>query len=92
MKTFALVYKVSAKWQEFGTRLGQDLNQMKSWAEKHRGNGIKIWKEVMDCWLTEGGTRDYPATWEGLYSLLDGLNLSAVAVELRHAVSKCARV
>ena len=86
VKTFSLVYKVSSKWQEFCTRLGQDPKHL---TKKHRGNGIKIWKEVMDEWLSDGGTQDYPATWEGLCLLLDNMNLSSVTTELRHAVNKC---
>ena len=90
MKTFSLVYKVSTKWQEFGSRLGQAPNLLKGWHKKHHGNAIQIWKEVMEHWLCSGGTQDYPATWEGLYSLLDDLRLSTVTAELRLAVSKCA--
>ena len=40
----------------------------------------------MDDWLTRGGSRDYPATWEGLYSLLNDLGYGNVAVKLKNAV------
>ena len=43
--------------------------------------------QVMDDWLTRGGSRDYPATWEGLYSLLNDLGYGNVAVKLEKAVS-----
>ena len=42
--------------------------------------------QVMDDWLTRGGSRDYPATWEGLYSLLNDLGYGNVAVKLKKAV------
>ena len=87
-KTFGLVYKVSSKWQEFGVRLGQDPKRFQGWSKKHRSNAIKIWKEVMEMWLAEDGTHDYPATWEGVHSLLCDLNLAPIAAELRHALSK----
>ena len=92
VKTFCLVYEVSTRWQEFDTRLGQDPNLLKGWHKKHHGNGIKVWKEVMEHWLSSGGTEDYSATWEGLYSLLDDMKLSTVSAELKLAVSKCAKV
>ena len=43
--------------------------------------------QVMDDWLTRGGSRDYPATWEGLYSLLNDLSYGNVAMKLKKAVS-----
>ena len=41
----------------------------------------------MDDWLTRGGSRDYPATWGGLYSLLNDLGYGNIAVKLMKAVS-----
>ena len=43
--------------------------------------------QVMDDWLTRVGSHDYPATWEGLYSLLNDLGYGNVAVKLEKAVS-----
>ena len=43
--------------------------------------------QVMDHWLTRGGSHDYPATWEGLYSLLNDLGYGNVAVKLKNAES-----
>ena len=42
--------------------------------------------QVIDDWLTRGGSHDYPATWEGLYSLLNDLEFGSVAVKLKKAV------
>ena len=92
VETFRLASRVSSEWPTFGTLLDQSLDQLNHWDSKHRGNSLNIWKEMMDHWLTAEGTEDYPATWEGLYSLLDDLDLPSIAAELRHAVCMCAKL
>ena len=92
METFQLASRVCSEWQNFGTLLDQSLDQLRHWAQEHQGNSLSIWKEVIDHWLTAEGTEDYLATWEGLYSLLDDLNLPSIAAELRHAVCMCAKL
>ena len=42
--------------------------------------------KVMEHWLAEGGTPDYPATWEGLYELLEDVEYAEVAEELKRIV------
>ena len=83
---FRLIKKVSARWYEFGLLLGADFNELDSWESQYRGDADMCWIRVIDNWLTRGGSRDYPATWEGLYSLLDDLEFGSVAVKLKKAV------
>ena len=42
-------------------------------------------KAVLSYWL-DRPPHYYPATWEGLYELLDDSELSQVAIELKQAV------
>ncbi len=79
--------KVSAKWKDFGLRLSMTLNDLEALECEHRGNAKDIWNKVMDHWLAGGGGCDYPASWEGLYTLLNDLELSEVAKQLEKAVN-----
>ena len=92
VETFRLANRVCSKWQHFGTMLEQESNQLNSWAQKHSNDCLKIWKEVMDHWLAVEGTHDYPATWEGLYTLLEDLEFFKVAADLKSAISECAKM
>lgn len=55
------------------------------------GNLTLCWNKLMECWLQDG-MHEYPATWEGLYILLEDANFPAVAEKLRKAVSPAIRV
>ena len=44
----------------------------------------------MDDWLSDGGTSDYPATWEGLVSILEAVQCSKVAEDLKHVLASIA--
>lgn len=79
--------KVSAKRRDFGILLGLTTNQLDAWDEKDRGDAHRIWNRVMEYWL-DRDTREYPATWDGLCTLLTDVNCSNVAKELSEAVSK----
>ncbi len=95
-QTFRLVDRVSSKWMEFGRLLGLHANQLDGWKMESLGTVATCWNKVMAFWLEEGGggggAQDYPATWEGLYSLLEDLNLREIAkeLEMKVALSQCA--
>ena len=78
--------RVSAKWYNFGMLLGLDLNQLDGWEAEYRGNASRCWNRVMNQWLTQGGSHDYPATWEGLYTLLRDTEFPNIATKLKNAV------
>lgn len=71
---------------KFGRLLGLSTNQLRTWERQNLGSMVMCWVEVMEHWLTEGGTHDYPATWEGLYTLLNDSERSVVARDLKRAV------
>ena len=62
------------KWYDFGLLLGIGFNELDAWKIQYQGDATICWNKVMDDWLTRGGSHDYPATWEGLYSLLNDLD------------------
>ena len=80
-----MVDQVCAEWYEFGM-LGFSLNQLKMWDAEYRGNAKRGWNEVMEQWLTQGGSGDYPAMWEGLYNLLRDTGFRNIARKVENAV------
>lgn len=87
-KTFRLVDRVSAGWHKFGILLGISQNQLKVWDEKYRGNSSMCWTKVMEHWLNGGGKDCYPATWEGLYTLLEDADYLQVAKDFKEVVDE----
>ena len=85
---FQLVSEVSVKWKEFGLRLGMTLNDLEALEREYRGNAKDIWNKVMDHWLAGKAARDYPVSWEGLYSLLRDVELSETANQLEKAINE----
>ena len=65
-----------------------EQNVLKSLEEKFQRDAAKCWDEVMDRWISIGGTRDYPATWEGLYVLLKDVESFEVAQNLKKVLQQ----
>ncbi len=86
VKIFRLVDEVSTKWQLFGTLIGLSANKLQVWEKENTNNITMCCNKVMEHWLLVGGSRDYPTTWEGLYTLLEDAELSEVANSLKKAV------
>jgi hypothetical protein len=89
MHHFSLKEKIHSHWEEIGIQLSLSLNQMNAWKEECLGNVGRCWTRVMDHWLTGGGTPDYPATWDGIYKLLEYINCPAIAQELMKSLESC---
>ena len=87
VKTFNLGEKVSGKWRDMGIRMGIGLNTLDN-IEDDKGKVSKCWQEIMKKWMSgEGARSGYPATWEGLYELLNSVKVSKVAQDLKKAVN-----
>lgn len=86
-KTFRLVDEVSAKWRDFGLSLGTSMNMLNGWETQENRNAVTCWELVMDRWLTQGGTDNYPATWAGLHTLLKDHKFVSTAGKLKEAVA-----
>lgn len=83
---FCLAKEVSANWFDFGLILGIKRKQLDAWDAQYRGDASKCWNRVMEHWLDKGGSRDYPATWEGLITLLNDLGFEQLAKTLKCAI------
>ena len=88
-QTFRLVGMVSVQWREFGILLGFSQNELNALNDEHRGNVKNCWDAVMDGWISGVRACDYHNTWDGLCGLLNDLELSAVANDLKKAVARC---
>ena len=72
-------------WEEIGLHLGIQMGDLKAWETIHMKDPRKCINEVLHCWL-ESPSETYPASWEGLYKLLEDIELKEVAIELKQAL------
>ena len=70
------------KWRDLGD-LVIPRQVLAGWSK--RKDDIEGCRAVLSYWL-DHPPRHYPATWEGLYELLDDSKLGQVAVQLKQAV------
>ena len=57
---------------------------MENWAKET--DNEECWERVMDAWLEGQGQDEYPPTWEGLYVLLEDVQLGGHVTALKEAV------
>ena len=86
-QTFRLVDRVSSKWKQFGLLLGLEPNQLDALKLDNPGQTAMCWNIVMEHWR-KGDSVQYPPTWEGLYTLLEDMEFSRFADELKEAVDR----
>jgi hypothetical protein len=79
---FRLKSSIMHKWRDVGI-LVVPRQLLEVWAKEK--NTKECCKAVLSYWLNHP-PRNYPATWEGLYELLDDSELRQVAIELKQAV------
>ena len=82
VKKFRLKNCVVHKWRKIGN-LVVPRQQLEVWGK--RMDDEECCEAVLSHWL-DHPPRHYPATWEGLYELLDDSELGQVAIELKEAV------
>ena len=82
VKKFRLKQSIMHKWRDVGD-LVVPRQQLDVWAKEK--NAKECCTAVLSYWL-DHPPRHYPATWEGLYELLDDSELGQVATELKQAV------
>ena len=87
-QTFRLIDKVQSSWKKFGTILCLEHDMLESWEVQYQRDAPTCLKKVLKYWLDEGGVKDYPPTWEGLYNLLVDVKYSVVAKELKNVLTK----
>ena len=79
---FRLKTSIIHRWRKIGN-LVAPRQQLEVWAK--RLDDEDCCEAVLSHWL-DHPPRHYPATWEGLYELLDDSELGQVATELKLAV------
>ena len=84
-QSFSLQRRVSAAWRKFGKLLDFKFIHLRGLEQQYRGVGDDCWDHVMQHWM-DGGSKSYPPTWQGLYSLLKDVGFAAVTIELKEAV------
>lgn len=86
-KQFRLMDKIGTKWQVIGQCIGLASYKLDLIDRENRETAVRL-ERVMTEWLCGEGAGHYPVTWEGLYHLLEEINMNAVALGLREAVTK----
>ena len=87
VKKFRLKQSIMYRWRNVGD-LVVPRQQLEVWA--NRSDDEENCRSVLSYWL-DHPPHHYPATWEGLYELLDDSELGQVATELKHAVDNAVR-
>ena len=82
VKKFKIKSSIIHRWRKIGN-LVVPRQQLLVWAK--RMDDEECCEAVLSHWLDHPPSR-YPATWEGLYELLDDSELGQVAIELKEAV------
>lgn len=58
-----------------------------AWREECLGNATRCWLKVMHRWLAGEDASDYPTSWDGLYEMLEDVEYTEVARQLREIVA-----
>ena len=75
----------------FGYRFERDPDELEALEDEYSRNARRCWYKVMELWLGDGGTSEYPTTWEGLMVALEDVEFSNVARELEKALNSVIR-
>ena len=82
VKKFKLKSSIYHKWRHIGN-LVCSRQQLDVWAKEK--DAEDCCEAVLSHWL-DHPPRHYPATWEGLYEILDDSELGQVAADLKNAL------
>ena len=78
--------KASSRWSDFGLRFELEADLLEAFKFECVGDSQRCWCKVMGEWLEEGGTSEYPATWEGVLNVLEDVEYKRVARELERVL------
>ena len=84
VKKFRLKSLIIHEWRKIGNVVAS-YAQLEAWSKEFQRKAEDCCDAVLNHWLTHPPP-DYPATWEGLYELLEDAELSKVAADLKIAV------
>ena len=88
LETFRLKTAIIHKWRDIGNLL-VPRQLLETWAKEKDAKACC--DEVLSHWL-DNPPPYYPATWEGLYELLNDSELGQVASDLKQAVDNATAV
>ena len=80
-----IVQNICPKWRQIGNILNISDPLLESILSQYRGDLEECCYAVLRQWM-DNGSPDYPLTWEGLLELLNDVECSQVADELRDAL------
>ncbi len=81
-----IISQLSPKWSDISDLLGFSTARIQQIRQDNSGVQERC-KEVMRLWLdSEEGAYRYPTTWEGLIELLEDIELSILASDIRKVV------
>ena len=76
------------RWKIIGILLNYSMKELNNIKREHDGSDELCWCDIMEGWLLDGrGTSSYPASWDGLHSLLVDAEAFDTAKLLRVAVT-----
>ena len=83
---FELSKRICSRWQKIGLVLGIEHDKMRYLAADKSRETEEKYKKILDIWLDEASSLpnsdDYPLSWQGLKTLLEDIDESAVAKQL----------
>ena len=82
-KRFHLKQSIIHKWRDIGNLVVPSWQQLEVWAKEE--DAKECCELVLSHWL-DHPPHHYPATWKGLYELLEDCELGQVVTELKRAV------
>ena len=88
-RLFDLGEKAYLKWRDMGMLLDMSYNSL--CALNDLRTPMQCWISVLQRWLHGQGSNYYPVGWDGLYELLDNVELPHVAQDLRTAVENAGK-
>ena len=91
LKKFRLKTLICNEWKVIGDLVEVPNSILESWGTKYREDSLQCIKRVLSHWL-DHPTEEYPASWEGLYRLLEDIECSDVAKTLKQCVDASVHV
>lgn len=89
IEKFQTKKQIFLKWRDIGILLEIPWQVLEDWQRTKQSSEVCC-DAVINHWLNNP-TEEYPATWEGLYDLLEDCELDVVASNLKKAVANATR-
>lgn len=83
-KKLKIITRACLKWRSIAPLIGMPDYQV---IEDNRGGkNERCFEDVLNYWMRDGGTEEYPATWLGLRTVLQDTELGVLANEIQDAM------